>query len=189
MDSVLIVSSCEKTSSLFAEMISDEHYSCTDMAESADMARRLCTQREYGLVIINTPLVDEFGYCLTTGLLRETSSGVILITDPGSEHTAVSETAGHGAMVLTRPVDRKMFVRIVRFIAASQDRMSGVKRENLMLHKKLDDIKIINRAKSILMKYLSMTEQQAHRYLEKQAMDLRITRVEVAKNLLSTYDS
>ena len=67
--------------------------------------------------------------------------------------------------------------------------MRSIRRENLMLHKKLDDIKIINRAKAILMQYLSMTEQQAHRYLEKQAMDLRITRVEVAKNLLSTYDS
>ena len=189
MDSVLIVSSCEKTSALFEEMISAERYRCIDKAVSADLARRLCTQREYGLIIINTPLADEFGYSLTTGLLRETSSGVILVTDPDSEQTAVSETAGHGAMAFTRPVDRKMFVRIVRFIAASQDRMRSIRRENLMLHKKLDDIKIINRAKAILMQYLSMTEQQAHRYLEKQAMDLRITRVEVAKNLLSTYDS
>ena len=51
-----------------------------------------------------------------------------------------------------------------------------------------DDIRIINRAKYILMEYLSMTEPQAHKYLEKQAMDMRLTKIEVAENLLSTYD-
>ena len=34
-----------------------------------------------------------------------------------------------------------------------------------------------------------MTEAQAHRYLEKQAMDMRITKAEVAKSILSTYEN
>ena len=58
-----------------------------------------------------------------------------------------------------------------------------------MLQKKIEDGNIINRAKAILMEYLSMSEAQAHKYLEKQSMDLRLPKIEVAKNLLSTYDS
>ena len=34
-----------------------------------------------------------------------------------------------------------------------------------------------------------MTEPQAHRYIEKQAMDLRITRREVAEGIISTYEN
>ena len=68
-------------------------------------------------------------------------------------------------------------------------RLNGVRVENVRLRKKIEEIRLINRAKYILMEYLSMTEQQAHRYLEKQAMDLRITKIQVAENLLSTYDS
>ena len=59
----------------------------------------------------------------------------------------------------------------------------------MRLKKQIDDIRLINRAKYILMEYLSMTEAQAHRYLEKQAMDMRITKAEVAKSILSTYEN
>ena len=36
--------------------------------------------------------------------------------------------------------------------------------------------------------YLQMSEPQAHRYLEKQAMDMRLTRAEVARSVLQTYE-
>ena len=61
--------------------------------------------------------------------------------------------------------------------------------ENAKLQRKLDEGRIIDRAKGILIKYLSMTEPQAHKYLERQAMDLRISKTEVAKRLLSTYEN
>ena len=70
-----------------------------------------------------------------------------------------------------------------------QKTLGGVQKENVRLKKQIDDIRLINRAKYILMEYLSMTEAQAHRYLEKQAMDMRITKAEVAKSILSTYEN
>ena len=82
-----------------------------------------------------------------------------------------------------------MFSKAVRLTEAMRNRLGGVKKENVKLRKKIDDIRIINRAKCILMEYLSMTEPQAHKYLERQAMDLRITKIEVAKRLLSTYEN
>ncbi|WP_334294967.1 ANTAR domain-containing protein [Terrisporobacter hibernicus] len=39
-----------------------------------------------------------------------------------------------------------------------------------------------------MIQYLKMSEEQSHKYIEKQAMDLRITKVEVAKNILKTYE-
>ncbi len=188
MDSVLIVSSDKNASEVFVKLLRNEHYSHFSETVSATLAKGLCAEREFGLIIINTPLTDEFGCSFALHLLQNTGAGVVLVVDPDREEMACAETAEQGAMVFARPVDSAVFSKIVRFIAATQNRMNGVRRENMMLHKKLEDIRIINRAKVILMKYLSMTEQQAHRYLEKQAMDLRITRVEVAKNLLSTYD-
>ena len=70
-----------------------------------------------------------------------------------------------------------------------QKTLGGVQKENVRLKKQIDDIRLINRAKYILMEYLSMTEAQAHRYLEKQAMDMRVTKAEVAKSILSTYEN
>ena len=46
----------------------------------------------------------------------------------------------------------------------------------------------MDRAKCVLIQYLNMTETQAHRYIEKQAMDLRTTRRQIAEGILKTYE-
>ena len=48
-------------------------------------------------------------------------------------------------------------------------------------------MRLINRAKCTLIEYLKFTEPQAHRYIEKQAMNNRQTRREVAEKILKTY--
>lgn len=64
----------------------------------------------------------------------------------------------------------------------------GLKSENQRLQKQIEEIRLVNRAKCVLIQYLSMTEPQAHRYIEKQAMDLRTPRREIAERILKTYE-
>jgi hypothetical protein len=72
-------------------------------------------------------------------------------------------------------------------LRAALDRITSLETENGRLRKKIDDIALVSRAKRVLQKTLGMTEEQAHRYLEKQAMDLRSTKTEVARRVLATY--
>ena len=51
--------------------------------------------------------------------------------------------------------------------------------------KELDFLKFQNQK----LQNLNMTEQQAHRYIEKQSMDLRQSRVVTAESILKTYES
>jgi response regulator NasT len=57
------------------------------------------------------------------------------------------------------------------------------------LKQKIEDIRVINRAKWILISYMNMNEQEAHRFIEKQAMDMRTTRRTVAEGILKTYEN
>ena len=50
-------------------------------------------------------------------------------------------------------------------------------------------MKLVNRAKILLMQNLRMTESQAHHYLEKQAMNLRKSKYDVALRVLKTYEN
>lgn len=52
-----------------------------------------------------------------------------------------------------------------------------------------EEEEIITRAKNTLMEYLGFTEPQAHRYIEKHAMDMRVTKIEIARNILKIYES
>ena len=78
--------------------------------------------------------------------------------------------------------------RTVRLVSANRTRMLGLTKENPELMTRIDEMRLINRAKSTLMKYLKFTEPQAHRYIEKQAMNTRQTRREVAMRILATYE-
>ena len=52
-----------------------------------------------------------------------------------------------------------------------------------------EEIRLVDRAKCALIQYLGMSEATAHRYIEKQAMDLRKTKVQIAEGILKTYEA
>ena len=53
----------------------------------------------------------------------------------------------------------------------------------------MEDIRVVNKAKWFLIEQLKMTEQEAHRYIEKQAMDMRTNKLTVAKQVIKTYEN
>ena len=55
------------------------------------------------------------------------------------------------------------------------------------LEEKVEEMRIVNCAKYLLIEQLQMTEAQAHRYIEKRAMDRCVTRITIAQSILSTY--
>ena len=67
--------------------------------------------------------------------------------------------------------------------------LAALSREKDHLQKKLEDLTLCNRAKAVLCRTLGFTEDQAHKYLERQAMARRITKTEAAKIILSTYEN
>ena len=80
-------------------------------------------------------------------------------------------------------------MNIINSYIIHRRRYNLIIKENEQLKKTISNIKLINRAKLTLIQYLKMSEDEAHRYIEKQAMDLRITKVEIAKNILKIYES
>lgn len=53
---------------------------------------------------------------------------------------------------------------------------------------KSEDKELILRAKKVLMACLSMSEEQAHKFIQQQAMNLRRTKSEIAFDILVMYE-
>ena len=189
MENILIVSSTEQGMQNIADLIGEDNYSRRDSASSAESARRLLASQSYDTVFINSPLRDEFGDELARRAAASSDTGVIMFVKNELEAETESKVCTYGVFVIAKPVNKALFYKAVRLLEAVSYRMKGVQSENDRLQRKIDNDRTISRAKAVLMKYLSMSEPQAHKYLEKQAMDLRITKAEVAKRLLSTYEN
>ena len=102
---------------------------------------------------------------------------------------AAQKVCDAGVFVIEKPIDRRLFDQALRFIAAAQNRLASLLEENARLHRQLQDLRLIDRAKCLLIETLGMTEPQAHRYIELQAMDLRMTKREIAGEIIRTYEN
>jgi response regulator NasT len=189
MENALIVSSSDKSVAFFTEMLSAASCGSATVLRSGAEARRILSERDFDIVIIYVPLPDESGESLSKHIASKDLSQVILVvkSEYFDEMSAATEEAG--VLVVSRPVDRTVFWSALKLAKSAQNRLKKVRDENSKLKQKIEDIKIIDRAKYTLISYLNMSEQEAHRFIEKQAMDMRATRRSVAEGILRTYES
>lgn len=151
-------------------------------------ARRTVSEQDFDMLIINCPLPDENGIDLAEFTCSSSDAMCVLLVKAENSDIIADKVEDYGAMVISKPLNRELFYRAMRFTAAARKRMLGIRSENIKLQKKLEEIRLVNRAKLALMQYLGFTEQQAHRYIEKQAMDLRCTKLEVSRKVIKMYE-
>lgn len=189
MESALVVSSGEKGRDMVSELLARCAFQSITAASSGSEARRLLLETDFDLVVINSPLSDEFGGELAQQAAMDTTSGVIMLVRTELAEEVAAKVEDYGVFVVPKPVSRQFFYQSLKLVRASRARMLGLRAENVKLQQKIEEIRLVDRAKCALIQYLKMDEAQAHRYIEKQAMDLRITRRRVAQAIINTYES
>ncbi|MEL7648238.1 MAG: ANTAR domain-containing protein [Sedimentibacter sp.] len=189
MNSVLVVSSSEQGTELLSQLLNANAHSAITTAASCGEARRMLGNFEYDLVIINAPLRDELGDSLAVAVTEISTSGVIIIVKSEIADDISAKVDDYGVLVVSKPIIKHVFFQSMKLALASKKRITGLRNENLHLQQKIEEIRLVTRAKCVLIQYLNMTESQAHRYIEKQSMDMRTTREQIALNILKTYET
>lgn len=161
-----------------------------DEDRTALLQTALC--RDFALVIVRDAHQAEL-------VLAETGFDAIFAA-PGD----LSRLAGRGALLLTLgegedlaregvyalpDLSEEAVASAVRHVTVTRALLSGLRREKDALQKKLEDMALQNRAKAVLCRTLGFSEEQAHKYLEKQAMSLRITKTDAARRIVATYEN
>ena len=72
-------------------------------------------------------------------------------------------------------------------MSSARERLRKAEKKTLSIEEKMEEIRIVNRAKWILIRELKLDEPEAHRYIEKQAMDRCISKRIVAEEIIKTY--
>ena len=81
-----------------------------------------------------------------------------------------------------------MILTALDWMASTRERLRKMEKNTLSFEEKMEEIRIVNRAKWVLISELQMDEPQAHRYIEKQAMDRCLSRKEIAEEIIQTYN-
>lgn len=187
-DSILLVASTEKGIALLQTLVPKERFPIIQLCHNGAETRRAMLQQSYSMALINTPLSDESGLDLALELTQSSITGVLLLVKADLAESVAFRMEERGVLVVAKPVVRQLFEQALRFAMVAHHRMLQLQAEKDRLEKKLAEQRLIDRAKCVLIQYLNMTEEQAHRHIEKQAMDTRQTKAIVARTILSTYE-
>lgn len=188
MNRAIIVTPPSETARTIEQLLRNEGFSSVNVVNSGSEVRRMIKNgAEVDLIIINAPLSDEFGNDLAETVAEELSAAVIMICSGDIAAELESSFSDHGIAMISKPISGEAFSRCLSEIELSNGNFCDVK-ESAEILSRTDDIRLINRAKSALMKYLKFTEPQAHRYLEKHAMNNRCTRREAAIHIINAYE-
>ncbi len=189
MELALLVSGSEKANASLAKSLQSAGGGEQALtAGSGAEARRLLLEHDFSLLIVNAPLPDEFGHELALHAAHTTTAGVLLLVREEVSEAAADKVEADGVLVLSKPLNRALFFQALRFVRSTRSRLAGLQNENRKLLRRIEEIKTVDRAKCILIECCGMTEPDAHAFIEKNAMDRRITKLQAAKDILSANE-
>ena len=158
--------------------------------EHADSARQALEQFDAGGidgVLIAEPVTGSSGEELALQLKKRRCMAVLLLAEP-THADAAALLEQSGVLVLPNDAPEALIVQTIRLLAAVRNQLEQMQHKTEKLEAKVADIRIINRAKLLLVQHLQMTETEAHKYIEKQAMNTSMPRRTIAENIIRTYE-
>lgn len=186
MESALIVCSSDKGIEFYSQLLRAAGVTELSGVKNGAQARRCFIDNDYDVVLVHTPLMDEYGTEAAVAAAERTSAGVLLVVKNEMADETAAKVEDDGVIVIGWPILKPVFHQALKIAAASRRRMLGLKSKNVQLQRQIEDMRAIDRAKCVLIERRHMSEAQAHRFIEKQAMDKRLTRREVAEEILRT---
>ena len=182
----LIVSKSEKFTTEFGSLLSVEQFQ-KDSVQNAGQARRSVLEKSYDLVIVNSPLTDEFGtrLCMDISLSAGTVAVIFAPTEVYDE--IVHKVTPHGVFVVKKPASQQTIIQSLSLLISARERLRSVEKKAGKAQNKLEEIRVVNRAKWYLIDNEDMSENDAHKTIERAAMDAGITKMQAAQMIIEKY--
>ena len=185
--SVLVISAAEGFNDALTALLPEARYSPVQFATNVGAARRTLAERAFDIVIINSPLPDETGILFAIDASNSKEMVVLLMVRAELQEEIYDRVAEHGVFVLPKPTAKPIITTALSWLSSARERLRKTEKKTLSIEEKMEEIRIVNRAKWLLISELKLDEPGAHRYIEKQAMDRCVSRKVIAQEIITTY--
>lgn len=185
MENVIVISSSSSAAETLSAFLKENFHCQVTIAETARHAREIISgSRSFELVLINSPLADEAGIELAEYASEITAASCVVLVK-SENYEKISPRADRGDIILvTKPFSKQVLYQVIKAVNTALRRSYALYEENVRLERKIDEIKLIDKAKFCLMQYRNMTEEEAHSYIEQYAMKNRKKKTVAASEII-----
>ena len=186
--SLLLITDSRDTAAHFAAFLPADRFAPELNVCSALEADYVLDTESHDVVVVDSSVPPDRSAALAARAAENGAAGVLLLAEP-ERYDAVAAYAGaHGFMALRSPADPVLLKQSLAMMATVSSRLHALESKAEKLQAKMDEMRLVGRAKLLLIQRFKMTEKQAHRFIEKNAMDRCVTRRAVAEAIIRTYE-
>jgi len=168
-----------------AEMLSEEGYDVVGQAGDGAKAIELAEELRPDLVILDVKMPVLDGIAAAERIAAQRIAPVVILT-AFSQRDLVERARDAGAMAyLVKPFSKTDLVPAIEMAVSRFAELSMLEAEVADLSERLETRKAVDRAKNVLQEQLKLTEPEAFRWIQKTAMDLRLSMRQVAEGVIA----
>ncbi|MBR7072977.1 MAG: ANTAR domain-containing protein [Eubacterium sp.] len=187
--SVLVVSSADNFHSAMAAMLPEVSFQPVVNVVSVAAAQRAVAEQSFDFVIINAPLKDDLGMRFAIDCSVSKNALVLFLISNEIHGDVYAKVAEHGVFTLPKPMNKQSMNNALRWLLTAKRKLTGFERKTNKIEDKMEEIRLVNKAKWLLISNEGLLEPEAHRYLEKEAMDRCTTRKQIAQEVIEKYSN
>ena len=168
-----------------AEMLAEEGYEVVGQAGDGEAAVDLAEQHRPDLVVLDVKMPRLDGITAAQRIAEQRIAPVVILT-AFSQRELVERARDAGAMAyLVKPFTKNDLVPAVEMAVSRFAEVQMLEAEVADLTERLETRKAVDRAKSVLQQRLQLSEPEAFRWIQKTAMDLRLSMRQVADGVIT----
>lgn len=166
------------------EILEQEGYNVVAEAKNGEEAVELAYQCKPDLIIMDVKMPVMNGI-KATDIIRKFSDASVLLLTAYSHKEVVQDACNSGVTAyLVKPVSEEDLIPAVEVALRQREKVSSLQRDLQQLQQKLEERKIIERAKGKIMSQQTLSEEEAYKWMQRQSMNQRVSLVKFAEDLL-----
>nr|WP_223881048.1 response regulator [Nesterenkonia ebinurensis] len=166
------------------EILTGAGYQVVGEAENGERAVELAREHQPDLVVMDVKMPVMDGITAAKTIAEEKIAPVVMLT-AFSQRDLVESAREAGAMAyVVKPFGENDLVPAIEVAAARFEELRALEQEVSSLAEKFETRKLVDRAKSLLISTMGLSEPEAFRWIQKTSMDRRLTMREVAETVV-----
>ncbi|MFY8169303.1 MAG: ANTAR domain-containing response regulator [Candidatus Nanopelagicus sp.] len=165
------------------EMLTESGYEVVAQAENGAVAVELAKLHKPDLAILDVKMPEMDGITAAEQII---SIAPVLMLTAFSQRDLIERARDAGVMAyVVKPFSINDLLPAIEIAISRHRQMKSLESEVADLYDRLETRKIIDRAKGILMKAMNLSEPESFNWIQKTAMDRRISMKQVAQAVIS----
>ncbi len=186
---VVIVDDHAASRSLVAETVGAQGGLVAGNGSRVEDAVLLVERHKPDVAVLAVGLIDGDGVDAAHQVMATCPCALVLLTSRTDSHVAARAVDAGVLGFLVKPLRPEELGPTLDLAVSRFRELTAARKENEELKRKLEGKRLIDRAKALLIQRLGLTEAEAHRRLQKTAMDTRRPMASVAQAVLLTADA